>query len=127
MTYSRVFKSDEIPVVRNCNKTSLGFVFLNPRFSRHVTEEIYKGHSPSLRMQVFNITIFWNFSSFNRCENCERFCFSCNFRSFASYFQRSSSVIIFGQGHLPTPTPHPPIPKEFTRLTFLSSAFRTGL
>ena len=56
-------------------------------------------------MQSLNITIFWNYSSFIRCGNSERFCFSCNLSAFVSRvltLTHSGIALIFGQeGHHP--------------------------
>ena len=42
----------------------------------------------------FSTTIFFNHSSFIRCERCELFCFSCNLSAFASRFQHSRIRIL---------------------------------
>ena len=48
---------------------------------------------------------FWNYSSFIRCDNCERFCSSCSLSSFSSRLQNSRIRALrnfFGQeGHRP--------------------------
>jgi len=59
-----------------------------------------------LTLQAFNINNYsWSYSSFIRCENCERLCFSCNLSAFASRFQHSRIRALrnfFGQeGHSP--------------------------
>ena len=53
----------------------------------------------------FQYNYFLSYSSFIRCENCERLCFSCNLSALASRFQHSRIRPLrnfFGQeGHSP--------------------------
>ena len=77
----------------------------------------------------FQYNYFWNYYSFNRCENCERFCLSCNLSAFASDFNTHSfvyCVILFVQCGHPT---LPPFLSEgvHTSVTFLFPAFCSRL
>ena len=59
-------------------------------------------------MQALNVTSFWNRSSFMRCENCERFCFTWNLSAFASRFQHSRKFFRARS------SPSPPLGQEVT-------------
>ena len=71
-------------------------------------------------MQGLHITSFEIMhSSFIRCDNCERFCFSYSLGVFNTHTFGYCVIIIFGQeGHTIPPLPPPPLPGRVQRFPY---------